>query len=260
MNATWQRERDKVWRRLTKDVGIPVAPELKALINEQAGTVWSEDDLEFYEDSVKKRLELIKMDRASRHIPDSRKPKNPPKRRYQRSLGKRVHLVRFVIEHQITLKRSRGRVRKSIRWKEVCRAWNEASPNDRTEPEHLRRTFDRAVRDEDVQREFFRQLGVGIGQTKALDCLVSLVGSARLAFDWAILLGVNDIPLDEGFPSPEVERMIRNNPAYGRQAVNEWLAVEITRAMVKRHLDAWHGIYYAPVDFEEGGVKWQEEA
>lgn len=255
MGKDLEREKDKVWRQATKAVGLSIPPDVKTLINEQVGPVSCPDDLEFYAEAVQHRLEIVKALAASSYLTEPREPRHSPERRYQRSLRRRLYLVQFVIGRQLASKKQRGRIRKSIKWKEVCRAWNEAHPNDSATPEHLRRSFYRAVADASVQQEYVQQMGLEIGEALAWDRLVSLVGSARSALDWAILLGANDVPLDKGFPSSEVQQMIKNNPDYARQAVNEFFAVNIMQAMVKRHLEAVHEMYDAPVDFEEGVIQ-----
>lgn len=254
MERDWNREKDKVWRQAQKAVGIPVTKQLREAIEDRAGPVRDDTELEDYKATIYSDLELVRMGLVRGKFPEPRKPKKPPKKRYPRSVRRRLYLVQFVINQQLTSTKRRGRIRRRIKWKEICGAWNEAHPNDPATPEYLRRTFGRAVRDEDVQQEYFRQIGIGIGEALAWDRLVGLVGSARLALDWAILLGAHDIPLDRGFPSPEMEGIIRNNPDYARQAVNEWLAVETMRVIVKRHLRAAQDMY-EPVTFEEGGTK-----
>ena len=81
-----------------------------------------------------------------------------PRQSYRGKLEKRLHLVEFVIGKQITMQHAHERSfkgRKSIKWGKMCEAWNKAHPDDQMTPEILSYDFNNAIRDENVQRDYF---------------------------------------------------------------------------------------------------------
>jgi hypothetical protein len=140
-------------------------------------------------------------------------------------------------------------MRKRIDWRDIRTAWNEAYPNDPMTPEILKRTFYRAVADGAVQQGYFERTGAEIMGILAWSRLLHFIESLAepvplsLAADWAIILSLNDIPLDRHFPTPEVERMIKDNPYYARDVLFESLAANIMQDDFRRHRKASQGGY-----------------
>ena len=252
MSRNWEQEKIKVWVKAQRDFGFCVHPEIKKTIDNIAGSVADEEELECYRNSVYEHVDLAKKAVTLAYLPHPRIRKNPPNKRYQFALKKQLYLVEFVISRQLDLRKQRNKIRKEINWKDTCLAWNEAHPNDPRTHKNLKRAFYRAAADKDLQREYLEQMGIGIGEgieggfsgifawNRLINLMSSLVGAgSSLAIDWAIVLGLNDIPLDKHFPTPEIERMIRNNPYYARQIMTTILMQERFKHNLKAAQEAY---------------------
>jgi len=284
MTIDWEGEKEKVLARAERKIGFHAPPQLKKYIDEKVGPIYEREGLADYELTVRDYLKAAKLGTIARYLTPSakpqnspKKPPNPPEKRYLRPFKKRLYLVDFIISRQLTIRKQRNKIRKTINWEDTCRAWNEAHPNDPMTPKVLKATFYRAITDKALQREYLEQKGVGehlkgmgieieggveieggfaglLAWNRLVNLIISLVGTGGLAVDWAIVLDMNDIPLDKHFPTPEVERMIRNNPYYARRVMNEFLATWIMQTMVMDHFKAAREAY-EPVYFGEGGTK-----
>lgn len=277
MTIDWKQEKQRVLARIQKEIGFRAPPSLKAYIDQRAGAVYDREDLGEYEGTARDFMEAAKRGISAKYLTSSDseksqnpswKSQNPTKKRYQRPLKKRLYLVDFIIRKQLTSRKQPNRIRKTIRWKDICSAWNEAHPNDPMTPKVLKATFYRATRDEDLQREYLKQTGVLVSDILAwnrlINLMTALVGSSDLAVDWAIVLELNDIHLDRHFPTPKVERMIRNNPYYARQVMNELLAEWIMQTRLIEHSKAFEHFKaarqaYKPIYFGKGAQKTEGE-
>ena len=242
----WEQEKRKALTEAEKKLSFRATRQLADYIDSEVGLVSDDDSLEAYKGTAKSLLKAAKLGTARSYFPSPRAPKNPPQERYQRPFKKRLYLVDFIIGRQLAIKRHRNRIRKPIKWEDTCRAWNEAHPNDPMTPKVLKATFYRAITDKVLQREYLKQKGMPerleqhgvpiegeleleggfaglLAWDRLMDFLTDLVGDGSLAVDWDFVLDMKGIPLDKHFPSPEVERMIRNDPYYARRVMNDFL-------------------------------------
>ena len=141
-----------VWQQAQREVGIPVPPLIRSAFDTSAAT----DNIEKYKRNVYAFTQAYKLEMASKLLPRPQKIQKGPRGPYQRSLNKRAHLVRFVIDKQLTYRNSNQpsyKDRPRIKWKKIRDAWNEAHPYDLMTPAILKATYYRAAKDSDVQQQ-----------------------------------------------------------------------------------------------------------
>lgn len=238
MKIDWEKEKEKIWAEARKDFGIHIPRNIKSKIDNIAGPIREADDLDCYRRTVYEHLELIKEIMAYSYFPHPRTPQNPPERRYQRPLKKRLYLVKFVITQQLTSKKQRTKIRKTIKWEGTCRAWNEAHPNDPMTPEVLKRTFYRAIADADLQREFGKEMGCFILEALWAARLYGLLESEDLGMAWAEVFTLREVfyevtgkPLDNRQQELELEMINNPNAVHGLRRKVAILALANSRGL-----------------------------
>ena len=159
MNDTEQHIR-AIWRKHEKEFAFRVHPDVKRAMEKYIGFNTTDDEeiaLEDLDGLLKELMPVAKLAAESSFFRSPKELKNKePRRRYQRPLNKRLHLVEFIISKQ-RLVNSDLITHPRIKWKTTCKAWNEAHPYDQMTKDVLKATFFRAVVDEDVQRAFYEK-------------------------------------------------------------------------------------------------------
>lgn len=219
MPTDFERRKRNVLASVQKNIGFRAPPKVKEAIDQMAGAVYDERDLEEYRVTAKRLMELAKLAMTLSYLPSPKTPKNPPTSRYQRPFRKRLHLVEFIIAHRLTERKRRqsASIRRRINWKNTCAAWNESHPYDPMTPEVLKATFYRAIADEDVQRGFSEEMGDTIPKALWVGRLYGLPASEELVMAWANVFtlweavsAMTDAPFNDR--ERELEREMISNP------------------------------------------------
>jgi hypothetical protein len=155
-----ERQQRAIWKDIEKELDITISQEERDFIDEYAGEVDCEEDLGYWENSVRQLTPLLKIKNskiAKKYIPPPEDTQQPH-RSYPRSLRKQVHILEFVIRKQITmwhLREWKFKVCKPIKWEKMSEDWNEAHPFDEKTKETLKRDYFRARQQENVRRAFW---------------------------------------------------------------------------------------------------------
>jgi hypothetical protein len=227
METDLGQKRRRTWARLQKQLEFYAPKGLRKFIENRNEDV---EDIEDYEAMVEEHLSIAKQVAAISYLPQlkvSQNPSpNPSQRRYQRPFQRRLHLVYFVIGMQISSKKQRNKIRKRINWGDTCKAWNEAHPNDSMTPKVLKATFYRAVREEDLQREFKKEMDIWVDEALWIGWLSQVIEGEDLIEKWASLFmlremiyGVMGKPLDDKQQEIEIEAI--NSPHKAQERLGE---------------------------------------
>ena len=167
----FERQKRDIWTCVQKELGFRASPEVKEIIHEVAGDIVCLEDVDCYANSVYEMLHIVKLNAMAQYLPPQKKTPDNRKKMYLGAFQKRLHLVEFIINHQLALRRYKN---KRIKWKQTCVAWNAAHPYAPTTPQVLKATFHRAAAEENVQTAIY------LNQEKeARQLLNSLMGVAK---------------------------------------------------------------------------------
>lgn len=157
------KEKKAEWRKQERQWGIYMPQPVRKVIEDIAGPVCHYGDVEDFKGTLTDFMRLTHAVLQHMANVNKRQSANEPgeatgRKRYQRSFEKRLHLVEFVAEHELTVKSLLEETfahHTRFNWKQICTDWNEAHPYDPMTPAVLKATYYRAIAQLDIQREYF---------------------------------------------------------------------------------------------------------
>jgi len=230
MDRDWEREKQKAWARQQKLLNFyaPLALRQKIEQELELREVRDQLQLEDYKGLLEEYLTWARYGAMLGYLPPAKTSHNPTTTRRPGFLKKQVYLVRFIIEQQIASRKQRNRIRKRINWKKTSEAWNTAHPSDSRSPRALKKTFYRAISQNDVQQELKKEIGLFSFQALWVGWLSQVLDDVDLIEQWAKLFNIREgfhlvmgKPLDDQQQELELEAV--NNPDSGGDRLNETL-------------------------------------
>lgn len=162
----FKKEKQAELRKQERQWGIHVPDSVRRLMEDMAGAVHDDDDLEYFKSTLTDYMTLIAAVLGHHMVNDKKRHsanelgEATNRKRYQRSFEKRLHLVGFVSAKVLGLENLVDwsfTPHKRIKWGQVCNKWNKEHPYDLMTPAVLKATYYRAITEADIQREYFNR-------------------------------------------------------------------------------------------------------
>jgi hypothetical protein len=157
MSKTFEERKQATWRKWERRLNLPLSAKFRQAF--EADLVFNDTEVRL-KDLDDALTDFFKRVAALQYFPSPKQASHRPGKRYQRAFQKRLHLIDFVIEEQLTLRNLWQRSfagHKRINWGKTCNAWNEVHPYDPMTSKVLKATYYRAIAQEDIQQVYFKE-------------------------------------------------------------------------------------------------------